>query len=398
MTRSTAEKRTVSGYMASAVVLLGLAAGSLITIERIARVEEAGMSLIRLAEAQRTMTQRVWALAETAADTRDPMDRGALVADLQAAITDLKALHADVVGDPAARAPESVLSKTIATLYAEPPHTLDPALRQFLTEARTLAERLSDPQGIPGPPTPPAGLQTLRDAARTPLMEGLDAVVSATITATEQRIAPLRVLLFVLLGLGMIGVVAQALFIFRPMTHRLKRQRDDLADMARADPLTGAANRTGFMTLAEAELARAKRHQRPLSLLALDIDNFKRINDTWGHEAGDEVIRAVAWLAQTEMRRSDIFGRIGGQEFAAMLPETDEIGALDVAEKLRQRIVQLPIDWEDAIIHITISVGVTTYRPGDMALTDMIRRADEALADAKSSGQDRVIAYRAPAE
>ncbi|KAB2964792.1 diguanylate cyclase [Zoogloea sp.] len=162
--------------------------------------------------------------------------------------------------------------------------------------------------------------------------------------------------------------------------------------LATTDALTGIANRRHLFERGEHEVARALRYGKPLSILMIDIDLFKAINDRWGHPSGDQVIRNIADLMQGILRAVDTCGRLGGEEFLAILPETAEDGAGSLAERLRQAVEaseEARADNGQAIRH-TVSIGVATLAPGDTSFEALLRRADLALYRAKASGRNRV--------
>jgi diguanylate cyclase (GGDEF)-like protein len=158
---------------------------------------------------------------------------------------------------------------------------------------------------------------------------------------------------------------------------------------ALVDPLTGVLNRRSFMELSGREDARARRGGRMLSVLMLDIDHFKKINDTYGHPAGDGVIKRLAETCAQALRPSDIVGRYGGEEFIISLPETEEKEAQLVAERLRRSIADNAVSTVRGPIRITVSIGLATSAE-DVPLADIIQRADTALYQAKTGGRNRV--------
>ncbi|MGF1607090.1 MAG: GGDEF domain-containing protein [Rhodothalassiaceae bacterium] len=166
----------------------------------------------------------------------------------------------------------------------------------------------------------------------------------------------------------------------------------DLRRLALSDPLTQALNRRGFFRLADAAWARARRHDRPLSVILADLDHFKRINDSHGHATGDQAIAAFAAVCRRSVRKGDLFGRLGGEEFALLLPETDETGALDLAERLRRRLGAEGFSAEAPDLRVTASFGVACMHARDDRFEKMLVRADRALYQAKTEGRDRVAA------
>lgn len=167
-----------------------------------------------------------------------------------------------------------------------------------------------------------------------------------------------------------------------------------LSRMATTDSLTGLLNRRQLIVLAEKLIARQHRHPSDLTLMLLDIDHFKKINDDYGHNVGDRVLIAVSQYLQSAMREQDFIGRWGGEEFLAVLPETDFHQAAESAERLRKGVQSLDIQSGVNKISVTLSIGITQYL-GDEALSNAIVRADCALYKGKSSGRNRVEAVQA---
>jgi diguanylate cyclase (GGDEF)-like protein/PAS domain S-box-containing protein len=167
-----------------------------------------------------------------------------------------------------------------------------------------------------------------------------------------------------------------------------------LRALAITDPLTGAYNRRHFADLAEAELRRAARYGHPTSLVMLDIDHFKAVNDDLGHAAGDAVLRGVARIVADTVRGSDVVARIGGEEFALLFPETTLRAARATAERIRRAVRSQSFASEGlpADRAITLSLGLTQQRSGE-TLGEVMQRADEALYTAKAAGRDRVVVF-----
>jgi diguanylate cyclase (GGDEF)-like protein len=163
-----------------------------------------------------------------------------------------------------------------------------------------------------------------------------------------------------------------------------------IAEQSRRDPLTGVYNRRKVEEVLVAELARAARYKRPLSLLMFDIDHFKLVNDERGHLAGDEVIRHVANLASTCLRDSDLLGRYGGEEFVVLLPEVSAADALVVGERIRETVAAAPASFEEMPIVVTISVGVAEAGPTPRTAESLLAEVDGALYLSKKNGRNRV--------
>lgn len=168
---------------------------------------------------------------------------------------------------------------------------------------------------------------------------------------------------------------------------RRAKLEQELRRHATTDPLTGAANRRHFMELGEKELMRSRRYQRPLSVMLIDLDNFKRINDTLGHAAGDAVLRRLAGVLKNSLRASDVIGRLGGDEFAVLVPELDEAEAVQMAERVRGAMAIPAVGYDQPV---TISVGVAGLGPEDRSVEDALHRADRALYRSKEQGRNQV--------
>jgi diguanylate cyclase (GGDEF)-like protein len=160
--------------------------------------------------------------------------------------------------------------------------------------------------------------------------------------------------------------------------------------MARTDELTGLNNRRAFTEQCERALEQARRYGRQLALVMFDIDHFKTVNDTYGHAAGDRVLQALAEAIERTVREVDVAGRLGGEEFAVMLPETGGVEAAALAERLRQAVAGLSVPHEGGGITFTCSFGVAARTEDVMELDTLLSRADEALYRAKRQGRDRI--------
>ncbi|KMY65902.1 hypothetical protein AAU61_19945 [Desulfocarbo indianensis] len=171
-----------------------------------------------------------------------------------------------------------------------------------------------------------------------------------------------------------------------------KMMENELRRLADHDALTGTYNRRRFEELSEAEMERAKRYARPLSVLLIDIDRFKEINDRHGHAAGDLVLHELVKVCQNQLRSQDVLGRLGGDEFGITMAESDRQAALNAAARLRRAVAEMEIPWGRNKIRLTVSVGVAERLAQDLRLEDCLRRADDALYAAKHAGRDRVEA------
>jgi diguanylate cyclase (GGDEF)-like protein len=168
------------------------------------------------------------------------------------------------------------------------------------------------------------------------------------------------------------------------------KYHEEIYRMTIVDGLTQIHNKRALFEALEKELMRARRYERDLSLLMFDIDFFKRINDQYGHLAGDHVLRELARIVQERIRREEVFARYGGEEFVILLPETPLPGAAALAESLRARVANHAFVFQGERIPVTISVGTALLGENDKVAADLIQRADEKLYEAKRGGRNRV--------
>jgi diguanylate cyclase (GGDEF)-like protein len=178
---------------------------------------------------------------------------------------------------------------------------------------------------------------------------------------------------------------------FARIIRELEESKKALAEQATTDSLTKLKNRRSFYSQAEQNLIACRRYGKDMSLLLLDIDHFKKVNDTFGHHAGDEVLVKVAGLLVLMMRGVDTVARFGGEEFAVLLPETNRLGAAVLGERIRAAIEREQINVDGQIIPVTVSIGITTLAAGDVESIDqLLNIADQRLYLAKNGGRNRI--------
>jgi diguanylate cyclase (GGDEF)-like protein len=195
-----------------------------------------------------------------------------------------------------------------------------------------------------------------------------------------------QALLSITFSLGTLGLVSYIIDRWRERELKLER-------LSRTDALTGLTNRRRFLEVCEYELGRARRYGTHLSVIIVDLDHFKKVNDTRGHLAGDRTLAAVAGVLAHTLRDVDTAARYGGEEFAVLLPDTDAAGAAEVATRCLRRIAKTPFDaGEGPSLSVTASMGVAAFPDAAVArIEDLLRRADEALYRAKEGGRNQVV-------
>jgi diguanylate cyclase (GGDEF)-like protein len=225
-------------------------------------------------------------------------------------------------------------------------------------------------------------------------------VIASSSMAESEILADWRASLFGSLAMGLVGATLLGLgglVIWRlasasqKQMGRLRELSRELRTLATTDPLTHIANRRHFDELAKVEIERARRHGGALSLAVIDIDHFKRINDVHGHPVGDAALTGLVGLIAASLRDTDLLARLGGEEFALILPHTALAGAEEFSERIRHLVEASPLSVPGAeALRITVSIGVAQWHPEEADFDAVMRRADQALYEAKSAGRNRV--------
>jgi diguanylate cyclase (GGDEF)-like protein len=202
-----------------------------------------------------------------------------------------------------------------------------------------------------------------------------------------------NIFIITMLGFISISILLGFLYFFTiKLTKKISDARQKIEEMAITDELTEQFNRRHIMERFRVEFERAKRLKKDLGCILIDIDNFKSINDQYGHLVGDEVLREVSGLIKDSIRTYDILGRYGGEEFLIVLPDTNLDDARNLAERIRLNIKENLL-LKSEVLHgklLTISLGVTRMKDTDLSVDDIIKRADDGLYKAKNTGRDKV--------
>jgi diguanylate cyclase (GGDEF)-like protein len=196
---------------------------------------------------------------------------------------------------------------------------------------------------------------------------------------------------YVLVAYRAVGILTFFLRRSLQLSHELAAAREAAEALARTDVLTGMRNRRAFYELSELALEQAKRYSQPLSLLLLDLDRFKAINDAHGHAAGDAALQATAGVLRAASRATDVAARLGGEEFGVLLPQTCAADAQRLAERIRSGIAALRVAHQDAVLAFSCSIGVAERALPAETLDALVARADRGLYQAKHQGRDRVV-------
>jgi diguanylate cyclase (GGDEF)-like protein len=247
---------------------------------------------------------------------------------------------------------------------------------------------------------------------RTGRIDGSDWTINVLVPTAE---VDTRVARIAIISAGSLAFVLLAILYVWQFSHRIKEREksrhalelahgaleqkhselqkltEELRVASITDPLTGAYNRRFFFEALNKLVSASNRHRFALSIVTIDVDHFKRINDFYGHPAGDAVLRELTSICKESLREADVFARFGGEEFIMALPNSDTEAAQLVAERLRTRVSERTIDIRGQPVRITISCGVSQYRLHESGIDDTLKRADEALYAAKKNGRNQVV-------
>jgi diguanylate cyclase (GGDEF)-like protein len=386
-------RRETLTYLASLALIAVVAAALFLTAIRMAESQHDIERTTGLGDHQRMLAQLITsdALQLEAAKTPDEQAQAAL--RLRDAVTELATIHTQLRDGSKADGIVPPSSPGLRAIYFTAPYDLDTQINHFL-DLGTLLLFKSEHAANQGSGPHLAELVALADG---PLRVALDAASLQRHGDEDRAALKLRQSLLVMLAIMVAVLASLALFVFRPLFSRLARHQHDLIEVSQTDPLTGCLNRRSLLDAAARDFSRARRNRSPYSVLLLDIDHFKAINDTHGHAVGDEVIRSLVNLVHTSLRAEDLLGRIGGEEFVVFMADTDGTKAALVAEKLRTRIAGAPIIVNALSLQVTASIGIAEMRPSDDSPFTMIERADARMYDAKKSGRNQVAGCAAAA-
>lgn len=373
-------RRLTAYYITALLIIGGLTIASHFALTYVLQHNQGAAAIINISGRQRMLSQRIAGLA---AEYRlgDQTARP----ELLAAIVEFKTVEDELGAVAFSSNANDAETVSIRNIYANGVQSLNVQVAGFVADAQAVASL---------PPNDPAAADALARvfaAARSPLLVALNNVVTIHQRGAEAVLAELKNLQVMILAVVLLTLAIEALTIFRPMIRWIVVYTSEIVRLATIDPLTGVSNRRGFLDRCEAERIRAERHGRPLCLLMLDADNFKAVNDTYGHDGGDAVLRAMAECFRRIIRTSDFVGRLGGEEFAVLLIETDLPGAMLMAERLREAVEGMAVDFEGHRIAITVSIGVASVQHDTAAIDGALRDADALMYRAKRGGRNCVV-------
>lgn len=381
-------------YLGALSLIACLSIGTHLLIESVVVEQGTTARVINMAGRQRMLSQRI---AEEALELRYATGsaRTSVLGRLHFDLDRMEVSNVDLAHGNAALGIPAPSTPALRAIFEKPPYHVDQRVQQFVGLVRAYAETSTVAKTGITSSTPDANasdprLQQILDTARDVLLIALDTAVTQYQADSDAIIRRLHALLLSVLTLMLCTLVGEALFLFRPMFKQLKTTQQALLNAARTDPLTGSMNRRHLLEQGDDEIARCHEEGTVLSVLVLDIDNFKSVNDRFGHPIGDHAIQTVVRCVLSAIGKNDHLGRVGGEEFMIVFPGSVQQEAALIAENIRKQIETTVIHCVAGDFTLTASIGVAQWHHDDITLMPVIDRADKALYLAKRNGRNRV--------
>lgn len=369
------------------VLIATIAVGTHLALDRLI-VEERGKAIrLDLLGEQRMLSERIKSLSVQLAVIADDDDALRLERHLSEAINTMREGHETLIRGDNSRLLPGVAGYPVDEIYFGAEHELDRQVRTFLAAARSFHAVPKDRRQISH-----VYLEYMLGLRGETLHNSQTRAAEVFTVSAEQDISRLRLMLWLLLAALMLSILFEGMVIYRPSFRGMLDRNLMLQRRADTDSLTGAANRYSFARASREAIATGSGREEPISLIMLDIDDFKAINDLHGHHTGDIALIMLVQEISSWLRDGDLLARLGGEEFAILLPNTDYDAALEIAERLRLVVEAKVISCGDnGNLRITASFGVTEVRQDEHDINPAIKRADARMYTAKNTGRNRVI-------
>ena len=374
-------------YMVSLGLIACLAIAVLFMLDSIIVEQNQSGKIIHIGGQQRMLSQHVNLFAINYVHTKSELSRKSALEALE-----IMSANHTLLLDPHNEAIKnnrpSPLSEEIRALYFSPPHEVDSKLKLFIDQVTNALSQKNTPVST----AIYNASANFLDPERNDLLYSLNMVVEKYEQESAEKINRLRTAQNIILAIIILTIITETLFIFRPIMRNIGSYAELLKKEANYDFLSGLLNSRPFSVIANKALSSAQRHQTDLSVIIFDLDKFKKINDRYGHPAGDKVIKKFSAILTENSRASDSVARTGGEEFIILLPNTHLDDAMLLAEKFRLAASQSAINHNNNTITFTTSCGVSQLKETDTEIESLINRADNALYKAKRNGRNQVAA------
>lgn len=372
------------GYILALAIIGIMSVGIHLTIDRIVAEQDSVATIVSKSAGQIPLAQRVALDATKYVTEKDDTSR----ARIKATTERMRTLHASLVKQSlGGQGGFSSSSDTLMAIYFDPPYFLNDKIISFLDHADKLTGKI--PSSVSA--NDPDYIQIMKQVDGS-LSDALSAALSSYETSIVTKINSLqafqRVAIFVIIA----TLIAEAFFIFMPLVKRVRNYAEELKLITMTDLLTGVGNRRHFVFRGNQEIQRCRRLKKDLCLALIDLDRFKEINDSYGHKSGDMVLQQFVQVAQRSIRLEDVFARVGGEEFAVLLPHTGIEDAVKVIERMRAAVEESDFELDNNFkTKITMSAGLTRVNLARDDFETAMVLADVALYDAKRTGRNKVV-------
>ncbi len=385
LAKSDPVNRLTWGYVIALAIIGLMSVGIHFTINRIVAEQDNVSTIVGKSAGQMGLAQRVALDATLYVHDRDHATHEALVKSVR----EMNDLHRLLIKSGLNDVREfSKAPETLVQVYFDPPYSLNDKIVNFLYRAQSLIDK--KPQAVSPQDDDYRALMQQIDGT---LGAALEAALSAYEGAVMYKISRLQSLQRIAIGVILLTLLFEALLIFRPLVSRVHEYAEELKRMTMTDLLTGIGNRRFFTMRGEQEIFRGRRQKQELCLALIDLDHFKAVNDTYGHKSGDILLQKFVETAKRCLRFEDIIARIGGEEFAVLLPNTSLDASMLVMERLREAVAETRYELDRKFVtQLTISIGVTRINLAHDDFDAALVLADIALYDAKRMGRNKVVA------
>lgn len=375
------------GYVLALAIIGIMSVGIHLTIDQIVRDQDGAATVVSKSANQTMLAQRIGLLSTQYVQNKSNDTRQAL----KKAVLEMEALHNTLVRTGVtSKNAHQALPEQVRVVYFEPPYSLHEKMVEFMDRTESLVQK-----PVASISTTDADYLYIVRQVDGSLAQALDAAVDSYESTIVTKISKLQYFQRLAIFIIMATLIGEAFFIFMPLVRRIKNYAAELKRIAMTDLLTSVGNRRFLTIRGEQEIRRCRRMGKPLCLALLDLDHFKKINDNYGHQAGDYILQEFTHLAIKAIRGEDVIARIGGEEFAVLLPHTDLDGALKVTERIRKFVEQATLRTEKGhVIKMTVSIGLAEVDVRQDELDRAMVEADMALYEAKKKGRNRIVFQR----
>ena len=374
-------------YLTSLAFIGLLVASSLVVIDHIAAEESLMVEVSDIGGRQSMLSERIIHLLLEYAIEKDPATRDHIVGLIEKSLISFDRTHKLLIRGKLSNGEQVIFEDNIDDLFFDGPDYLDERARLFVYNTREVLSKNWTPELYSS-----FYFRELRKASKQNLHISFETLANLYTSNSRERILRLRITVAFLLCSIIIVVISVGVLVFKPLFRHIVAQEEELHQLAFIDPLTNCHNRRGFLSRADIEFQRSRRNDLPFSILFLDIDYLKTINDTYGHAVGDTAIQETALICQENLRDIDTLGRIGGDEFGILLPECGLDSARQTAERLKLGMSKRNIPGLSEAIKLSFSIGAATLTNLDKSAYETINRADQNLYTAKRAGRNLIIA------